>query len=562
VPVYAGSRMPLTTYLAARVRAILHDPRRWRHLPQPVIEWLRLQRLKSELPPKDGLLIETFPRGGKWFLIAYTFEGRLAHQTLGMLVTKRMEKLGMAPLGYVGTDYVLAIWSAFEPRDVAGLFAEDILGDEMEEWLAESSMLRRTFRNIATIAGLIEKSHPGAQKSGRQMTMNSDLIYDVLRRHQPDHILLRATRAEAAQGLTDVARIASLLARVKGRIRHRVLKQVSPLAVPALIEEGREWVAGGAEDALLAEAAALVEEATDGAEHFAETLAELTDELPVRGTSVARSRVARPPPVAPRPPRAEDGDGLMVAAPVHVAGERLMLDPAGVLHWPAQRMLVVADLHFEKGSAFATRGRLVPPYDTRETLARLLPVLRLYSPRRVVFLGDSFHDAEGCARLGDQDRAALVAALAGVDVTWVAGNHDPAPPVGLPGAAVEELRDGPLTFRHIPQPRAAGEIAGASPSACHGADARRWRRTALFRQRRTACPCCRPSGAYTGGLDTTDRAIAGLFPRGGRAFLLGGERLYSFPLAPRPTMANLPVSSFGGGGAELPVLAGIKLRNG
>jgi ATP-dependent Lhr-like helicase len=291
VPVYAGSRMPLTTYLAERVRGILHDPRRWRHLPEPVQEWLRLQRLKSELPPRDGLLVETFPRSGKWFLVAYTFEGKLAHQTLGMLVTKRMERLGMAPLGYVGTDYLLAIWSAFEPHDVAGLFTEDILGDEMEEWLAESSMLRRTFRNIATIAGLIEKNHPGQEKSGRQMTMNADLIYDVLRRHQPDHILLRATRAEAAQGLTDIARIAALLARVKGRIRHRALKRISPLAVPALIEYGREWVAGGAEDALLAEAAALVEEATDGAEHFTETLAEVTDPMPVRGaTSVARDR--------------------------------------------------------------------------------------------------------------------------------------------------------------------------------------------------------------------------------------------------------------------------------
>jgi ATP-dependent Lhr-like helicase len=256
-----------------------------------VREWLRLQRLRSELPPRDGLLVETFPRGGKWFLVAYTFEGRLAHQTLGMLVTKRMDRLGFGPLGYVGTDYVLCIWSAFEPQDIDTLFAEDILGDEMEEWLAESSMLRRTFRAIATIAGLLEKNHPGAEKSGRQMTMNSDLIYDVLRRHQPDHILLRATRAEAAQGLTDVARIAGLLARVKGRIRHRVLDRVSPLAVPALIEEGREWVAGGAEDALLAEAAAMVEEVTEGAELFSETLAELTDHIPARGD---RDRVRRP----------------------------------------------------------------------------------------------------------------------------------------------------------------------------------------------------------------------------------------------------------------------------
>jgi len=283
VPAYAGSRMPLTTYLAERVRAILSDPRRWRHLPEPVKEWLRMQRLRSELPPRDGLLIETFVRGGKWFLMAYCFEGRLAHQTLGMLVTKRMERLGMGPLGYVGTDYVLTCWSAFEPTEVERLFEQDILGEELEEWLAESSVLRRSFRNIATIAGLIEKNHPGQEKRARQMTMSADLIYDVLRKHQPDHILLRATRAEAAHGLTDVSRIATLLARVAGRIRHRRLDRVSPLAVPALIEQGREWVAGGAEDALLAEAAALVDEVSDGAERFAETLADVTDGIRLHG---------------------------------------------------------------------------------------------------------------------------------------------------------------------------------------------------------------------------------------------------------------------------------------
>jgi ATP-dependent Lhr-like helicase len=269
VPAYAGSRMPLTTYLAARVRAILHDPEAWRALPAPVQDWLRLQRHASQMPPKDGLLVETFPRGPRWFLVAYCFEGRLAHQTLGMLVTKRMERLGMGPLGYLATDYVLAAWSAFEPTGIERLFEEDILGEELEEWMAESSMLRRSFRNIATIAGLIEKNHPGQEKSGRQMTMNADLVYDVLRKHEPDHILLRATRREAASGLTDVARIALLLRRARaGGIVHRALPRVSPLAVPALIEEGREWVAGGAEDSLLAEAAAMVEEATGGTEAF------------------------------------------------------------------------------------------------------------------------------------------------------------------------------------------------------------------------------------------------------------------------------------------------------
>ncbi|MDO9709433.1 ligase-associated DNA damage response DEXH box helicase [Paracraurococcus lichenis] len=277
VPAYAGARMPLSTWLAARVREILHDPRKWRLLPEPVRDWLRLQQKRSTLPEKDGLLIETFPRGGRWFLVAYCFEGRLAHQTLGMLVTRRMERAGYGPLGYLATDYVLAAWSAFEPTEVEPLFEEDILGEDLEDWMAESSMLRRTFRNIATIAGLIEKNHPGQEKSGRQMTMNSDLIYDVLRKHEPDHILLRATRQEAAGGLTDVARIGLLLARAKGRIRHMRLDRVSPLAVPALIEEGREWVAGGAEDALLAEAAALVEEVTDGAEIFSELLAEVTE---------------------------------------------------------------------------------------------------------------------------------------------------------------------------------------------------------------------------------------------------------------------------------------------
>ena len=293
VPTYAGSKMPLSTSLAQRVRAILADPRQWRRLPPPVREWLAMQGKVSELPTPEGLLIETFQRGERWFLVAYCFEGRLAHQTLGMLLTRRMEHLGLGPLGFLGTDYVLAAWSAFEPRDPASMFTEDLLGEELEEWMAESSMLRRSFRSIATIAGLIEKNHPGQEKSGRQMTMNSDLIYDVLRRHQPDHILLRATRAEAATGLTDIGRIGALLARIQGRIRHVALDRVSPLAVPALIEEGREWVSGSAEDALLAEAEALVEEATGGAEHFTGTLG--LDILPPPPRPPSRSMEPRRP---------------------------------------------------------------------------------------------------------------------------------------------------------------------------------------------------------------------------------------------------------------------------
>jgi ATP-dependent helicase Lhr and Lhr-like helicase len=265
VPAYAGGRLPLSTYLADGVRAILADPATWGALPAPVHEWLRIQRWRSVLPKRDGLLVETFPRGTLYYLVAYCFEGRNAHQTLGMLLTKRMERAGLEPLGFVATDYVLAIWSLRRAHDIDALFDEDMLGDDLEAWMAESAMLKRTFRNVAVIAGLIERRHPGEKKSGRQVTFNSDLIYDVLRRHEPDHVLLRATRADAAGGLTDVRRLAAMLARVRGRIAVRDLDRVSPLAVPVLLEIGRESVHGGAVDTMLDEAAAeLVEEATSG----------------------------------------------------------------------------------------------------------------------------------------------------------------------------------------------------------------------------------------------------------------------------------------------------------
>ncbi len=267
VPAYAGARLPLTTNLAERVRDLLQDPARWDAFPEPVRDWLRLQRARSRLPGRRDLLIETFPRAGRWYLVAYCFEGRNAHQTLGMLVTKRMQRAGVAPLGFVATDYVLGVWSANPPTDVAALFDEDMLGDDLESWMAESSMLRRAFRNVAVIAGLIERRHPGAEKNRRQVTVNSDLIYDVLRRHQPDHVLLRATRADAASGLIDLGRVAALLARVRGRIVHMKLSRVSPLAVPVLLDIGRESVRTSEdEDALLAEAEAIVAEAMGTAE--------------------------------------------------------------------------------------------------------------------------------------------------------------------------------------------------------------------------------------------------------------------------------------------------------
>jgi ATP-dependent Lhr-like helicase len=264
VPAYMGGKFPLSTFLAARVRRLLASPRDWKALPEQVQEWLRLQQWRSILPKTDEMLVETFPRGRKHYMVAYPFEGRLAHQTLGMLVTRRMERAGLKPLGFVASEYALAIWSLNAPEDINGLFHEDLLGDDLDAWLAETPLLKRTFKNVAIISGLIERRHPGLEKNGRQVTFSTDLIYDVLRQHEPDHILLRATWADAAGGLLDVRRLAERLKAVQGRIVHKTLDRVSPLAVPVLLDIGKESVPGGYVDDLLGEAAAeaLIEEAS------------------------------------------------------------------------------------------------------------------------------------------------------------------------------------------------------------------------------------------------------------------------------------------------------------
>jgi ATP-dependent Lhr-like helicase len=270
VPSYEGGKFPLSTYLAARVRGILADPKAWRALPQQVREWLEIQQWRSLVPKPGDLLVETFPRADKHYLVCYPFEGRLAHQTLGMLLTRRLERAGLKPLGFVANEYALAVWGLSDlgqkiargSLSLSRLFDQDMLGDDLESWLAESALMKRTFRSCAIIAGLIERRFPGEEKSRRQLTVSTDLVYDVLRKHQGDHILLRAARADAATGLLDIKRLADMLSRIQGRIVHKALDHVSPLAVPVMLEIGRETVYGEAADSLLAEAAdGLVKEA-------------------------------------------------------------------------------------------------------------------------------------------------------------------------------------------------------------------------------------------------------------------------------------------------------------
>ena len=262
IPSYGGARMPLSTNLANRVRGFLADPSGWHRFPSDVREWLDIQAKRSIMPQPGQLLVETFPHEGRHYMVAYCFEGWNAHQSLGMLLTRRMETLGLKPLGFVANDYALACYSLDPVADPAALFSADILEDEFVDWVQGSHLLKRAFREVAVIGGLVERQQPGKRKTGRQVTFSTDLIYDVLRRYEPEHLLLKAAWADARAKMTDVGRLADLLDRAAGTMLHVPLARVSPLAVPVLVMIGRESVPQGlADDALLIEAEALASEA-------------------------------------------------------------------------------------------------------------------------------------------------------------------------------------------------------------------------------------------------------------------------------------------------------------
>ena len=263
LPSWGGSKFAISTFLAQRVRKLTQDEAAWTRLPDDVQEWLAIQKAHSAIPREDQMLIETFPLGRRWQLVCYPFEGRLAHTTLAMLLTRRLDRMGAGPIGFVASDYALAIWS-MRPMgglDMDQLFAQDMLGDDLEAWLEESVLMKRAFKNCALVSGLIERRFPGQEKSGRQVTFSADLIYNVLRRHQPDHLLLRCAREDVATGSLDVGRLGELLARIGGRLLHRDLPKVTPFAVPILLSIGRESVPGSQESILEAAESELIAEA-------------------------------------------------------------------------------------------------------------------------------------------------------------------------------------------------------------------------------------------------------------------------------------------------------------
>ncbi|MDQ2892136.1 MAG: ligase-associated DNA damage response DEXH box helicase [Pseudomonadota bacterium] len=262
IPTYGGSRMPLSTNLADRVRGFLATPGEWARFPDDVREWLEFQAYRSVLPGPGQLLVETFPREGRHYMVAYSFEGWNAHQSLGMLITRRMETQGLKPLGFVANDYAFATYSIDPVTDPASLFSPDILEHEFVDWVQQSHLLKRAFREVAVIGGLVERQHPGKRKTGKQVTFSTDLIYDVLRKYEPSHLLLQAAWDDARAKMTDVGRLAHLLDRAAETMVHVDRDRVTPLAVPVLTLIGREKVATNtADDALLIEAEALAAEA-------------------------------------------------------------------------------------------------------------------------------------------------------------------------------------------------------------------------------------------------------------------------------------------------------------
>ncbi|MER2509191.1 MAG: ligase-associated DNA damage response DEXH box helicase [Amaricoccus sp.] len=262
IAAFMGTKLATSTRLSHRVMELLADPAGWAALPDYMRDWLETQARFGALPRPDRLLIESFPRGERRYLCLYGFAGRNAHQTLGLLVTRRMETAGLHPLGFVANDYALMIWGLDPVADPAALLSPEGLRHGLEGWLGANAVMKRTFRDAATVAGLIEKNLPGLRKSGRQATFSSDILYDTLRRHDPEHLLLRITRAEAGRGLVDFSRIEEMLARVAGRIDVSAARCVTPLAAPLLLEVGQVPIQGRGEARLLREAAdALLAEA-------------------------------------------------------------------------------------------------------------------------------------------------------------------------------------------------------------------------------------------------------------------------------------------------------------
>ena len=247
IPSYTGGRLSLSSKLASRVIKLINNYKEY-NFPKEIKDLLNNQTKTSSLPPIDGLLIETFSRfvGNKKnnYLVAYTFQGRNTNQTLGIILINRMESLGLRPLAFVATDYALSIWSIKKCTNINRLLEIKSLLKNINQLLISTSLIRRHFKEIAIISGLIDKNYPGHRKTERQIKFNSDLIYDVLNKYEKNHVLLNATKFEAMTELVDYNKINDYINNMKKNIVYHDLEKVSPLAVPLILEFNIEKVRG------------------------------------------------------------------------------------------------------------------------------------------------------------------------------------------------------------------------------------------------------------------------------------------------------------------------------
>ena len=258
IATFNGTKFATSTQLSQRILTIFKE-RDWSRLPGHTANWLQLQSERSKLPQADRILVESFPHDGRQNTCIYGFAGRNAMQTLGLLITRQMEDLGLAPLGFVASDYAVLIWGLDKVPEPATLFHADALRRAFETWMAGNAVMKRTFKATATVAMMLERNYGSNRRSGRQATFSSDILYDTLLKYDPDHLMLTITKEEAMRGLVDFGRIEEMLERTQGQVDHQILDRVPPLAAPLFLEPNRVPISGeGRERILAAEAERLM----------------------------------------------------------------------------------------------------------------------------------------------------------------------------------------------------------------------------------------------------------------------------------------------------------------
>ena len=261
IATFMGTKFATSTKLSDRILDSFEN-QSWKDLPADTVNWLNKQKEFSQLPVRNSLLIETFFRKSRHYLVVYGFAGRNANQTLGLILSKKLEELNLAPLGFVANDYATLIWGLEKVENPIQLFKFSEIELGLDKWFSGNALMKRTFKAVASVSGLIDRNLPGLRKSGRQTTFSSDILYDTLVKYDPTHLLLKITKDEAMKGLIDFSRIEEMFKRVDDNIIHKNLQHVSPLAAPMLLEVGTIPIEGQARELLLKnEANSLMKEA-------------------------------------------------------------------------------------------------------------------------------------------------------------------------------------------------------------------------------------------------------------------------------------------------------------